>query len=395
MVADGYKQTEYGLIPNDWIDTEFQNALDGFSSGMTPYRGIPEYYKGSIRWITSGELNYNTIYDTIEHITLDAVKKTNLKILPKGTFLMAITGLEAAGTRGSCAIVGAEATTNQSCMAIFSTRKLSVEYFYHFYVKYGNLLAFKYCQGTKQQSYTAKIAKVLPIIYPPDAKEQQAIATALSDTDELINSLDKLISKKEAIKTGTMQELLTGKKRLDGFSGDWEVKMIKEIASIQTGSKNTQDKVTDGNYPFYVRSQTIESINTYSFDGEAVLTAGDGVGVGKVFHYVNGKFDYHQRVYNICNFKINGFFFYQYFKNNFFDRAMSMTAKSSVDSVRKEMISEMEIPIPPTIKEQTAIATILSDMDSDIDALKIKISKVKAIKEGMMQELLTGRTRLV
>jgi len=142
-VKRGYKQTEIGRIPEDWIATTFENVLDGFSSGMTPYRGNPEYYTGDIRWITSGELNYNVIYDTIEKITGEAVKKTSLKILPIGTFLMAITGLEAAGTRGSCGIVGAEATTNQSCMAIYPTEKLSTEYLYQFYVKFGDYKIFR------------------------------------------------------------------------------------------------------------------------------------------------------------------------------------------------------------------------------------------------------------
>ncbi|MBK8196496.1 MAG: hypothetical protein IPK76_26100 [Lewinellaceae bacterium] len=81
---------------------------------------------------------------------------------------------------------------------------------------------------------------------------------------------------------------------------DWS-KMHKNVASITTGDKNTQDRVADGVYPFFVRSQTVERINSYSFDGEAVLTAGDGVGTGKVFHYINGKFDFHQRVYKISD----------------------------------------------------------------------------------------------
>jgi len=131
---------------------------------------------------------------------------------------------------------------------------------------------------------------------------------------------------------------------------DWEVEKIKNVSSITTGAKNTQDKIDDGQYPFFVRSQTIEHINSYSSEGEAVLTAGDGVGTGKVFHYINGKFDFHQRVYKISNFnkKLNGYFFYLYFSNNFLNRIMSMTAKSSVDSVRMEMIANMQIPIPPS-----------------------------------------------
>lgn len=174
---------------------------------------------------------------------------------------------------------------------------------------------------------------------------------------------------------------------------DWGITDIQNIANITTGAKNTQDKISDGDYPFFVRSQTVERINTYSFDGEAVLTAGDGVGTGKVFHYVNGKFDYHQRVYNIHNFSkiINGYFFYLYFSSNFYKRISQLTAKSSVDSVRREMIAYMKIPLPPTKEEQTAIATALSDMDSLISSLEQLIAKKRAVKQGAMQELLTPK----
>lgn len=177
---------------------------------------------------------------------------------------------------------------------------------------------------------------------------------------------------------------------------DWDVAFIEEHAQITTGSKNTQDRVDDGLYPFFVRSQTIEKINSYSFDGEAVLTAGDGVGTGKVFHYINGKFDVHQRVYRISNFseKLNGYYFYLYFSTHFYSRIMQMTAKSSVDSVRREMISRMQIPVPPTLAEQQAIATALSDADALVEALEQLLTKKRQIKQGTMQELLTGKRRL-
>jgi type I restriction enzyme S subunit len=126
---------------------------------------------------------------------------------------------------------------------------------------------------------------------------------------------------------------------------DWQLECIGNIVNITTGNKNTQDRISEGKYPFFVRSQKIERINSFSFDGEGVLTAGDGVGTGKVFHYINGKFDFHQRVYLMHSFnqKVNGYYFYIYFSNNFYDRIMSMTAKSSVDSVRRDMISNMKI----------------------------------------------------
>ena len=176
---------------------------------------------------------------------------------------------------------------------------------------------------------------------------------------------------------------------------EWNVDRIDQNTSIKTGSKNTQDRQEDGDYPFFVRSQEVERINSYSYDGEAVLTAGDGVGTGKVFHYIQGRFDLHQRVYRITDFsdRLNGRYFFYQFSAGFYDRIMSMTAKSSVDSVRLEMIAGMKIPMPPSA-EQRAIAGALSDVDKLLGALEKLIAKKRAIKQAAMQQLLTGKTRL-
>jgi type I restriction enzyme S subunit len=289
---------------------------------------------------------------------------------------------------------------------------------------YFDLQFQKYCFNSKivrrqiksTSSYTTRAltnGRLLSAVFVPTPiakSEQKAIAKALSDVDELIVSLEKLIAKKRDIKTATMQQLLTGKKRLQGFGEgkgtkqtelgeipeDWEVEEIGQLLSITTGNKNTQDKVVDGKYPFFVRSQIVEKINSYSFDGEAVLTAGDGVGTGKIFHYINGKLDFHQRVYLMHKFneKLNVKYFYIYFSNHFYDRIMSMTAKSSVDSVRREMITKMKIVIPP-ITEQDSITEILFDMNAETQLLERQLNKTKSIKQAMMQELLTGRTRLI
>jgi type I restriction enzyme S subunit len=176
---------------------------------------------------------------------------------------------------------------------------------------------------------------------------------------------------------------------------EWGHEKIRALASITTGKRNTQDRVDDGAFPFFVRSQTVERIDSCSFDGEAVLTAGDGVGTGKVFHYINGKFDFHQRVYKISDFRsdVDGFYCYLYFSNHFYDRIMSMTAKSSVDSVRLEMIADMQVPVPP-VTEQRAIGAALSDVDTLIAALDMLITKKRNIKTAAMQQLLTGKQRL-
>ena len=199
----------------EWENKRLGDLISHCFSGGTPRRNRPEFYKGDVRWITSGELNYNVITDTIEKISNQAVTETNLTIHPVGTFLMAITGLEAEGPRGSCGIVGAPAATNQSCMAVFPLReKLIVEYLFHYYVFCGKSLALKYCQGTKQQSYTAGLVKKLPISLPSGVDEQAAIATVLSDMDKELLGLVVRRDKTMALKKGMMQELLTGKTRL-------------------------------------------------------------------------------------------------------------------------------------------------------------------------------------
>lgn len=207
-------QTRLPGFHGDWQVKVLGDLISSCSSGATPRRDQPDFYRGDIRWITSGELNYSVIRDTVEKITSEAVAKTNLKVIPKGTFLMAITGLEAAGTRGSCAIVGEPSTTNQSCMAIFPTSELLTEYLFHYYVFRGDALALQYCQGSKQQSYTAKLVRKLPISVPPTTEEQAAIATVLSDMDAELAALEQRLAKTRALKQGMMQELLTGRTRL-------------------------------------------------------------------------------------------------------------------------------------------------------------------------------------
>lgn len=196
-----------------WRKTNLGDVIVSCSSGSTPKRDHLDYYKGTVRWITSGELNYNVITETKECISEEAVRRTNLKLIQPGTFLMAITGMEAEGTRGACAIVGAEATTNQSCMAIFPTPDLCSQYLFHYYVLNGKPLALRFCQGTKQQSYTARIVKTLPITMPTDIEEQHAIARTLSEMDADIASTERRRDKITAVKQGMMQQLLTGRIR--------------------------------------------------------------------------------------------------------------------------------------------------------------------------------------
>jgi type I restriction enzyme S subunit len=231
---------------------------------------------------------------------------------------------------------------------------------------------------------------------PRCVEEQRAIATALSDVDALIAGLERLIAKKRNIKQATMQQLLTSQTRLPGFSGEWRDCSLGQIADIKTGRRNNEDKVEDGAYPFFVRSANVERINTYSHDCEAILVPGEGQ-IGSIFHYVNGRFDVHQRVYAITQFTdgISGRFVHLFMSQHFGAWAMQNTVKATVDSLRLPTFQTFEMRVPPTLEEQTAIATVLSDMDAELSALEVRRNKTRDLKQAMMLELLTGRTRLV
>ncbi|MBQ4631162.1 MAG: restriction endonuclease subunit S [Clostridia bacterium] len=420
MVKEGYINTELGTIPQDWEYTTWECAGSGFTSGATPYRAIKSYYNGNIKWVSSGELNYNVIYDTIEHISEEARQKTNLKLHPSNTFLMAITGLEAAGTRGSCAILGSTATTNQSCMAVYGTEKLDIKYLYHFYVKYGNELAFRYCQGTKQQSYTAQIVKKLPIVLP-DFCEQQRIAEALSEMDNLVSSLEKLIEKKKAIKQGAMQELLTGKKRLPGFDGKWKTLSLAEIGTI-TGS-GVDKKILPDEQPITLLNYTnvyhqvfisrkdlnhqvtasAEKIKNCSvLKGDVFLTptseTPEEIAISAVASEDMSDVVYSYHVVRLRpNTCYNGAFINYALSTPLFREQTVQFAEGSgiryVITLKK--FKEMQVHIPAEKEEQNAIVSILSDMDEEITALEQKIVKCQKLKQGMMQQLLTGKIRLV
>jgi type I restriction enzyme S subunit len=250
-------------------------------------------------------------------------------------------------------------------------------------------------KGVKMPRGDIGSMKEYPTLYPSLA-EQQKIAECLSSVDDLLAAQARKVDALKTHKKGLMQQLFPRegetqpRLRFPEFqnTGEWEVLTVSQFAKVTTGAKDTQNKVEGGKYPFFVRSQTVERIDSFSYDGEAVLTSGDGVGVGKNFHHINGKFDFHQRVYCIYDFdkSVGGLFFYLYFSEHFGERVMRMSAKNSVDSVRMAMITEMPVMVP-TLPEQQSIAECLSSLDALITAETRKHEALKTHKKGLMQQL--------
>lgn len=231
----------------------------------------------------------------------------------------------------------------------------------------------------------------------PKIEEQRKIGDLLSKIDTLITLHQRKLSKLQDLKKALLVKMFPAEGenvpavRFKGYEDAWEQHTVGELCQISTGKSNTQDACSDGTYPFYVRSPIVERSSRFLYDEEAVLTVGDGVGTGKVFHYVNGKYDLHQRVYRIYDFQneLDGKFFYYLFSRDFYNRIMMMSAKTSVDSVRYEMIADMAIKIPD-INEQRVIAATLNSIDTSIVIHQRKLSKLKDIKKALLNNMFPG-----
>jgi len=263
--------------------------------------------------------------------------------------------------------------------------------------------------ATMQRISRGLLAEVkLPV---PPLSEQTAIANYLdrktAEIDQTIADKEALIGLYEEEKKGLINEAVTkglnpnvplkpsGIEWLEEIPVHWRVKRLKYLSEIKTGEKNTDDNEEEGEYPFFVRSQTIQRISTYSFDGEAILTAGDGVGVAKVFHYINGKFDYHQRVYKISHFKeIIGKFLFHYLVNNLYKEVLKVNAKSTVDSLRLPMFQNFLVAIPP-LPEQAAIVdyieTETAKINEKMTMARQEIELLKEFRQALIFECVTGK----
>lgn len=193
-----------------WKQRKLGDVIDDMYNGQTPSRNKSKYWNGTIKWLSSGELNRGTVYDSIETITEEGQKAANLKIVAKGTFVMAITGLEAAGTRGNCALLGFDTTLNQSCMALFPKQEmLTSEFLFQWYRKVGEEYGINYTQGTKQQSYNAELIKIL-LISLPSVVEQRKISSYLSHLDYLITLHQRKYEKLLDVKKAFLEKMIGG-----------------------------------------------------------------------------------------------------------------------------------------------------------------------------------------
>ena len=394
----GYKWTEVGVIPEVW-EIQRLDAICSVYSGGTPSTARHDFYGGHIPWITSGDLNARRITEVSSYLTQAGFDSSAAKMIESGDLVVALYG----ATAGVVAITEIEAAINQAVLAI-RTNRCDSEYLFHHLASRRNQIVATYTQGG-QPNLSGEIIRSLVIVIPPLA-EQRAIAEALSDVDGLLNALEALIAKKQAIKQATMQQLLTGRTRLPGFSGTWETKRLGEIAPIRNhkilpASVNPDTLCVELDHIEQESGQLLEyAIARNSTSSKYHFFAGD-VLFGRLRPYLR-KF-WHADRNGICTTEIwplmanrdqiDSGFLYAIVQSDPFIAAASISYGTHMPRADWDVMRNFEICLPED-REQRAIASVLSDMDGEIAALEQRRDKTRAIKQGMMQLLLTGRVRL-
>ena len=384
----GYKQTEIGLIPEDWEFTNIGREFDiqlGAMLDANKNSGIPVPYIGNanVQW---GKI-------TLENLPLIKLPSNRLnRYRLQHNDLMVCEG----GEVGRAAIF--QHTINacyyqKALHRLRSRGKYDNNYMYY--------ILYLYSLNGKLDEYTTKTSiahipkeKLSIVIIPlPPLPEQQAIAAALSDVDQLIASLDQLIEKRRALKTATMQQLLTGKTRLKGFSGEWEMKRLGDIAHLYQPQTIGQSVFTSEGYPVYGANGIIGRYSRYNHTTRQITISCRGncgtVNMTEPLSWITGN----AMVVNLDHTKSIDWDF-AYHLLMFQDFSILVTGSGQPQIVRGPL-KEFAIIVPKDVDEQVAISAVLSDMDTEIMELEKQRDKTQAIKQGMMQELLTGRTRLI
>lgn len=410
LVKAKFKQTEVGLIPEDWNVLTIEDVAKVVGGG-TPSTTISDYWKGNIEWFTPTEISHvKYSSSSIRKISIEGFNNSSAQILPIGTILMTTRA-----SIGDMSILLNEATTNQGFQSLIAKEGIYNEFLYYLMLtKKGELL--KNASGSTFLEISPKKVKAIYIPIPPNIHEQKAIATALSDVDDLIANLNKLITKKKAIKQGAMQQLLTpphkGGNRLVGFIGEWEVKKLGDVAQMNSGG-TPSSKVSE----YYNGDINWVSITDMTKTGKYIISSGKKIteeglqnssarlfpkdtvllamyaSIGKCT-IAKAEVTTSQAILGITvnnSLNIEYLYYYLIYKKN---ELISQGQQGTQSNLNKDMVKNI-IMCLPQIKEQNAIAKILSDMDLDIEQLETEKTKYQDIKQGMMQELLTGKTRLV
>ena len=382
-IPQGYKQTELGIIPEDW-EVKTIASLGNIVGGGTPSTIIPAYWDGGIQWFTPAEIGASKYISKSERsISKLGLQSSAARILPKDAIL-----LTTRASIGLSAILLNEATTNQGFQSIIVNTNHCNEYaYYALKTKVSEMLTLA-SGSTFAEISKAKLASIkLPI--PPIA-EQRAIAEALSDVDGLIAALDKKIAKKRLLKQGAVCKLLS----LSGRGKKWFNTKLGNVVNIRKGSMLTSDRFVAGNIPVIAGGKIPAGYhNVANRPANTITISASGASAGYVALYNKPIFATDCSTIEPCSTYDIHYIYHllKYYQSEIF----AMQTGGAQPHVHPSDLNELQILYAKDIEEQQAIATILSDMDKEIANLEVQRDKYRLLKSGMMQKLLTGQIRLV
>lgn len=408
MKETKFKDTEIGRIPEEWeiypLSSIVSDMADGpFGSNLKTEHYISEKQVRVVQLSNIGDDGWhdsNTKYTSFTHAST-----LSRCIIPTGSVLIA--KMMPAGRAIICPNIDRQYILGSDVVRITCNTKVEPKYFVY-YTKSKLYLEqiSDYTQGSTRQRTSISKLKTMQIVIP-QAKEQDSIASALTSINNLISSLGKLIEKKKNIKQGAMQQLLTGQIRLKGFSEPWVKRKLGDIGSLAMCKRIFQEETSEkGDVPFYKigtfgqqadayitkgKYEQFKQMYRFPQKGDVLISAAGTIGRTVIY---NGEPAYFQDS-NIVWLAHNG----KYITNNFlfyiYQRTDWNTEDTTIARLYNNNFNNTCIHFPSSITEQQAIANILSKMDNEITALETKKAKYEAIKQGMMQQLLTGKIRLI
>ena len=398
-MPEGYVKKRKVVIPQQWGLPQIKD-IASISSGSTPNRNNSEYWNGNIAWVTTGELSSGHVNHTSELITVKAVKETKMRIYPQGTLLMAMYGQ--GKTRGTVAILEIDAAVNQACAAITVKDGKSKFLFYQLKNSYQDIR--KLSNTGNQENLNADIIKTYQVPWAPD-EEQERISTILTTQDKVIELKEKQLAEKQRQKKYLMQQLLTGKKRLPGFYGAWSFPKAKELF------QSVSDKDHNGDLAVLSSTQDRGIVPRDEVDIDIKYDACSLVNYKKVskgnfvisLRSFQGGIEYStytglvSPVYTVLSSRkeISDGYYKQFFKSTDYINRLNVAVYGIRDGkqISYEDFGRLRIPYPP-IKEQDAIAEVLSTADREVNLLRQDIEQEKQKKKALMQLLLTGIVRV-
>ena len=392
MVGEAVVLDQSQEIATEW-ETKKLGELGQVVRGSSPRpAGDPRYFNGNfIPWLTVASLTNISacqlyVERTENYLTEEGAKRS--RTLEQNTLIISNSG----ATLGVAKILNIKCCANDGVAAIINQRLGNKV----FVAQYINTLTKKLqdvvATGNGQPNLNTGLIREIEIPFPPE-RQQKAIAQALSNVDALIENLEALIAKKRAIKTATMQQLLTCKTRLPGFSNSWQEKKLGEIVQLKSGDSITSQRIFDsGYYRCYGGNGLRGYTSRFTHDGDYVLIGRQGALCGNVVRASGKFFASEHAVVATPKQSISVDWLFYVLTNMELNKYSESSAQPGI-SVEK--IKLLKIFLPLDIEEQEAIGGTLSSIDNDIIKRDEHLSKVRLLKQGMMQELLTGRTRLV